>query len=406
MKNILMIIIFITVLCFCTGCAVRDVDSESSSSRINAPLPDNIAATDTINPIDETPYIPKEVKISFLAAGDNIIHSNIFEDAYERRRDDTPEYNFFEMYEDIQEMVTSADIAFVNQETPIAGSEYGYSGYPNFNSPDEAGDALVDLGFDIVNIANNHMLDKWESGLKSTIDYWETKKIMLLGGHRNTDDYNTVRVYEEQGVKIAFLSYTYGTNGMYLPAGSEMVIPWIDNDEIKRQILSAKELGDLVFVSIHWGNEDWFQPSDAQKTTAQIMVDMGVDVIIGHHPHVVQPIKWVEGSSGHRTLLIYSLGNLISTMLYSRNMVGGIATFDIIKNGNDDPYVDNAVFTPVMCHYNMSRRGLQVYKLENYTEELASQHGAQKNGKFTYNTLIEYITSNISSEFLPDYFKQ
>ena len=402
MYKIIITFILLSVMLFQAGCA-DTAPKEEKVTRITSPFYQEEAD----DPID-APYIPeppKEITIKFLAAGDNIIHSNIYEDAFDRAREDTPEYNFFDMYEGIAEFVALSDIAFINQETPIAGEEYGYSGYPNFNSPNEAGDALVDLGFDIVNIANNHMLDKWESGLLNYIDYFETKDVLLLGAYRNAENYDRIRVYEEQGVKIAFLSYTYGTNGMVLPAGSEHIIPLPSDEVLIRQINLAKEAGDLVFVSMHWGEEDWFTLSDRQKHFAQLMVDMGVDVIIGHHPHVVQPVEWAENADGHQTLIIYSLGNLISTMLYSRNMVGGIATFDIIKYGDEAPYIANPLFTPVMCHYNMNRKGLQVYLLENYSEELASGHGAQKNGKFNYDTLISYITSTISGEFLPDFYK-
>jgi len=396
--------IIITLLLLCTvliqtGCA-DNTPQENKVTAITSPF----YKVDSNIPT-ENPDIPEEIHIKFLAAGDNIIHSNIYEDAAARATDARPGYNFYDMYADIEDFVKSADIAFVNQETPIAGADYGYSGYPNFNSPNESGDALVDIGFDIVNIANNHMLDKWESGLLSTIDYWESKDILLLGAYRNAEDYDNIRVYEEQGVKIAFLSYTYGTNGMQLTAGSEHIIPLPSDEVITRQIALAKEVGDLVFVSMHWGEENWFQLSDRQKNYAQLMVDLDVDVVIGHHPHVVQPVEWRENTNGHRTLIIYSLGNMISTMLDSYNMVGGIATFEIIKDINGDLSIANPLFTPVMCHYNMNRKGLQVYLLENYSDELVEGHGSQKNGKFTFDKLKSYVTDNIDAEFLSDFYK-
>ena len=394
------IIVTISILCviLLTGCAEK-TPQEDRVTLITSPFYKVNADEPTANP-----DIPEEIHIKFLAAGDNIIHSNIYEDAAARATDERPGYNFYDMYTDIADFVRSADIAFVNQETPIAGAEYGYSGYPNFNSPNESGDALVDLGFDIVNIANNHMLDKWESGLLSTIDYWESKGVLLLGAYRNAADYDNIRVYEEQGIKIAFLSYTYGTNGMVLPAGSEHIIPLPSDEVITRQVALAKEVGELVFVSMHWGEENWFQLSDRQKNFAKLMTDLGVDVVIGHHPHVVQPVEWME-SNGNRTLIIYSLGNLISTMLDSFNMVGGIATFDIIRDVRGVLSIENPLFTPVMCHYNTSRKGLQVYLLENYSEELAQAHGSQKSGKFTFDKLKSYVTSNISPEFLSDFYK-
>jgi poly-gamma-glutamate synthesis protein (capsule biosynthesis protein) len=134
------------------------------------------------------------------------------------------------------------------------------------------------------------------------------------------------------------------------------------------------------------------------------MNDNNVDVIIGTHPHVLQPIEWLTNDDGYKTLCIYSLGNMISTMLYSHNMVGGIVTFDIIKEGNEKPYVSLVLMTPVMCHYDFRRRGLEVYKLEDYTPELSAEHGAQKNRTFTFESLIDVVTSHVDTSFLPAYY--
>lgn len=407
---VLVLIISALVL---TGCAdTSNMPNAGSQTRISAPsLLYDESQPDGVN-IEEVTSVQEpakeDVKISFLAAGDNIIHSSVFDDALSRADETTYEYNFRPMYDGIADMIEAADIAFVNQESPMAGREYGYTGYPNFNTPQDAGDTLVDLGFDIVNIANNHMLDKWESGLVKSMEYWETKDVLLIGGYYNAEDYDNIRVFEYGGIKIAFLSYTYGTNGMVLNSGSKHIIPLINDSDIIRQIGLAKEAGDLVFVSIHWGNEDWFNTSSEQERIGRIMVDNEVDVVIGHHPHVVEKVEWASSESGHKTLMIFSLGNMISGMLYNRNMVGGLATFDIVKEGNGEPYIANPIFVPTVCHYLLKgskRYGFQVYLMEDYTEELAAVHGTQKAGKFTLETLKNYITSTIDAEFLPEYFK-
>ena len=192
--------------------------------------------------------------IHFIAAGDNIIHENVYTDARNRAKDGQ-DYDFIDMYTDIADFVKSADLAFVNQETPLGGDELGISGYPNFNGPQAAGKALVDLGFDIVNIATNHMLDKKEAGLKGHIDFWNSQPVTLLGGYYDKDDYENIRVVEKNGIKIAFLTYTYGLNGMTLPASSKLYIPLIDSAEITRMIGKAKNLADMVFVVMHWGTD-------------------------------------------------------------------------------------------------------------------------------------------------------
>ncbi|MFA6948422.1 MAG: CapA family protein [Eubacteriales bacterium] len=379
---------------------------ETAAAGGDTEAPDNFGGADNTETTAEKSGSPDTV-IHFLAAGDNIIHSNVYEDALSRATgaEGDPEYNFTDMYDDVADMFRSADISYINQEGMMAGEDYGYSGYPNFNGPQAMGDTIVDdLGFDIVNIANNHMLDKWESGLIDTTEYFESKNCLLIGSYSSAADYDDVRVYDYNGVRIALLSYTYSTNGMYLPATSERVIPLFDADTIVRQIAIAKERADLVFVSAHWGIEDSFTASSDQKYYAQLMVDNGVDVIIGMHPHVLEPMEWAENSEGHKTLITYSIGNLISTMLYSRNMVGGVLTFDIVRT-NGEYSIENPLLTPIVCHYNSSRRGLEVYKLENYTAELCAAHGSQKYGSFDLDTLKKYVTDTIGTQFLPDWIK-
>ena len=250
------------------------------------------------------------------------------------------------------------------------------------------------------------------TGYRNTVEFWKTQPFTVIGGYENEADYNTVRVYEADGIRIALLSYTYGTNGNTVNPGSpEMVVPLIDDENIKRQMRSAKEQGDLVIVSVHWGTENTFTPTDEQKRLAQLFCSLGADVVLGHHSHTVQPITWLENDDGHRTLVYYSLGNLISTMLNSYNMVGLIAQFDIVRNADGTIGIDetSAGAEPIVCHYSADpdildeqgfpkRSGIVVYPLRMYTEELASIHGAQLYGSFTLDTLWDYILPVIHSD--------
>ncbi len=361
---------------------------------------------------DETTAPPekKDIKLSFIAAGDNIGHTNVYTDAYNRSTDSSLEYNFVPMYNDIAPLIGNADIAFINQETLMADKSVSggdYTGYPWFNSPQDMGRSLVELGFDIVNIATNHMLDYGAAGLAGTIDFWDTQPVMMIGGYKNREDFENIRIYEAEGLKIAMLSFGFTNYNTHLDKGSELYIPYISNDEdILFQIEEAKKVADLIFVSMHWGVENQFTPSSEQRRLAQLLADNGVDVVIGHHPHVVQEMKWVERDDGSRMLLIYSLGNLLSTMQFGRNMVGGLATFDIIKKEGEEPYIDSPMFIPTITHYNMSRRGLQVYQLENYSESLAKSHGCLADDpSFTYDKAIKIITDTIDKEFLPEFYQ-
>lgn len=401
------------------GLVTTDDTRDPNATIVTAPSADT---TDDVNVrTDDTAYTPSgneisandgEVRIRFLAAGDNIIHENVYTDAMSRAKDGE-KYNFIDMYAGIADMVKSADIAFINQETPICGDELTVSGYPNFNSPEAAGDALIELGFDVINIANNHMLDKKEAGYKNTLDYWHERedKVTMLGGYYDKADYENIRIVEKDGVSIAFISYTYGTNGMYLPVGSTMYVPYIDEAEIVRMTKKADTLADLVFVVMHWGEENYFTLSSSQKTLASAITEAGADVIIGMHPHVIQDMEWKTASDGSRTLVIYSLGNLISTQYNNLNLVGGIVTFDIVKDKSGNITIENPIYNPTVTHYNKQRLGLQVYLMEDYTAELAALHGCPSYGQTTdykiwsLDKIRGFAKNNVSDEFLPDFLK-
>lgn len=404
------------------GEETKQNETKNAGAQLNGTQPVNEPSNEPVNPPSND---PEKVIIKFLACGDALIHDSLIEEAKTFARSDENRYGgqyyFDPMYSEIAAKVKEADLAFINYECSVAGNSLGVIGYPNFNSPTESGDAIVRLGFNIVNIANNHMLDMEHksTGYKNSISYWEGKKdVMMIGGYKDTQDYNTPRIVNSNGVNIAFLSYTYGTNGNKLNSStSQYVVPYIDDQTIKTQIANAKQQAELVFVSMHWGNENVFNTTPEQKRLAKLIADCGADVIIGHHSHTVQPMEWITGQSGNKTLCIYSLGNLISTMLNSYNMVGGMVTFDIVKEGENKAYIDNPVFNPTVCHYNAdpdkkdkqdlpTRTGIKVYMMENYTEALAKQHGSQIcGGAFTFDKLKSYVKSTVSAEFLPAYLK-
>ncbi|MBQ8207546.1 MAG: CapA family protein [Clostridia bacterium] len=359
-----------------------------------------------------------ETRISFAAAGDNLIHEAVFTDAknnaavYASSTGKQSGYRFTEMYEGIAHIISGADLAYINHETPVAGEGFKILGYPDFNAPTEVGDDLSEVGFDIINIANNHMLDMKEVGLRNSIAYWNEKAaendLTIIGGYTK-DDYDNIRFIEKDGVKIGLLSYITMINDKHknaLSASSELLIPYANEADMTRQVGLAKEQGaDIIIVSMHWGTENAFEPNSAQKRYANHLADLGVDVIIGTHSHTLQPVEWIEGQNGNKTLCAYSLGNCLSTMLYSYYMVGGILTFDIVQDDIGETKIENPILVPMMCHYSMTRDSLKLYTLENYTDELVSAHGAQLNGSFTMSTLRGYVTNTIDSEFLPEAFK-
>ena len=420
MKRFAALILCAAVVLIFPGCADRSDDPGPVQDGNSPATVEQETEAPGADPIIESDYpgLSEEIegqnrRISVLCAGDNVIHPALYMEAKNRAGAGTRSYNFLPMYADIADMVKGSDISFINQETLMAGDEkYGLSGYPMFNSPQDLAYELIDLGFDIVNMANNHMLDKGESGLRDTIDLYDSLKddVMMVGGYRDAADYDTLRFYDHEGFRIAVLSYTYGTNGLILPYGSELVVPYLDEDTVSRQVRNAKENADLVFVSVHWGTENLLSVTDEQKNYASIMADAGADVIIGHHPHVIQPIEWIDRGDGKRTLCIYSLGNLVSEMALSINMIGCLVTFDIVVENGGDPFIDNVLFTPTVFHYGLNYFGTHLYLMEDYTEELAAKHGTRIYGSgpsYTYKLkdMQDVVKRAISEEFLPDFLK-
>ena len=348
-----------------------------------------------------------ETRLSFVAAGDNIIHEAVFLDAkaVASRENRNSTYWFDGMYSNFENLFKTADISFINQETMIAGDDFPILGYPSFNSPAEIGETLERLGVDVVNIGTNHSFDLGGKGLVNCIDFFKNTSITAIGAYTDREDYNNIRVIEKDGVKIAFLSYTFGSNN---PAGAgweSVVLPIINESEMKRQAALAKELADFVFVSMHWGVENSFTVSSAQKEAAQVLVDAGVDVIIGTHPHVIQEMKFKDRPDGGRTLIIYSLGNFLSTQHPASNLLGGLVTLDIVKD-ESGCYIENPKFIPTMTHYSLDRDGLCLYRLEDYSEALYQTNGTsirQESAGWSYNRLVKTVKNTIPEEFLEDW---
>ncbi|MBE6638729.1 MAG: CapA family protein [Ruminococcaceae bacterium] len=381
------------------------------------PTPDDPTPDDP-TPDDPTPDIPpepSEKRLTFLAAGDNIIHEAVFTDAMQQANilvsggSYSGKYYFQGMYKGVAPLIAAADLAFVNHETPVAGDDFGITGYPLFNAPEAIGDALIEVGFDIVNLANNHMLDmdKKGTGLYNTIRYWNEKNIFQIGGYLNQDDYNTVRVIEKNGIKIAFLSYTtLINNGCTLhPDSPDLVIPYADKAVMAAHVASAKEVADLVMVSMHWGNENSSSVSDSQRDYAEYLASLGVDVVLGHHSHTIQPVEWVEGQDGHRMLCYFSLGNFLSTQHPIKNLVGIFASFEIVLTPEGVLKIENAAAIPHMTWYSTERDELSVKLFSDVTEVDILSHGSQlrlseNGGTFTLYDVQAIVKASLDEEFL------
>lgn len=387
-------------LFLCAGCAQKsDVEAQIEE---NAPP---VYSKSSEKEEESSDHAPRDVVLSFLGCGDNMIYyGNVREAKYLAQGTDKT-YDFSPTYEHVAPLISQADIAFINQETLMCGGGYDLSYYPRFNSPQEVGDTLQSVGFDVVNIANNHMLDKDEDGLAATIKYWNSKPdVLLIGGYTDESDSKTIRYLEKEGVTIAFLAYTTGTNGLTCADGAGAYVPYLSTShisEVTEDIQRARQMADVVIVSAHWGVENSFYPNEEQKTLAQAMADAGADVILGHHPHVLQPIVWLTASDGRQTLCAYSLGNFVSEMSEDYQIVGGMLTFDIHVT-DAGASIEQPQFIPTVYHFNSSFYDNAVWLMKDYTSEMASIHGIRYYGNVaTLENLRGYVQRTIDASFLP-----
>ena len=231
----------------------------------------------------------KDTTISMAVVGDIMCHSPNYKDAYNAS---TKKYDFSTFFPQIKSYISNADIAVGNLETTFAGGNKAYSGYPTFNSPPQLAKDVQDLGIDVLTTSNNHSMDSGYNGLINTIDTLDDLGISHTGTFKSEEDKNKILIKDVNGVKIAFLSYTYGTNGIAIPKGKEYCINLIDKDLIKKQLESAKAQNpDVICVSMHWGIEYKLQPNTEQTDIADYHFENGADIILGSHPHVLEPME-------------------------------------------------------------------------------------------------------------------
>lgn len=353
------------------------------------------AATNRIEPLRS-----EKVSIHIVAAGDNLIHSSLYEQAAARANHNG--YDFDYEYANVAGYIAEADIAILNQETLICNDTVPPSTYPCFNSPNALGDHMIDIGFDVFTMANNHVLDKRESGLNACLDYWDSHpEAVVLGAYRNEEDKENIRILEESGVAFSFLSYTESTNGLSLPSDSELVIGDAnDIDSMVEDIKKAKEISDLCIVSLHWGVEDSNVISDYQRNTAKRLADAGADVIVGTHPHVLRDIEWIEREDGSRMLCAYSLGNFVSAQSKRPNLIGGVLDFYVESENGENPHITDVSLIPTIQHYDRNYANNRVYFYYQYDSELAAKHGINSSASWTMDYIDGVIDSAVNKEFL------
>lgn len=381
-------------------------------------VPFNESEPDVGDDVPDVPTEPEYITVSAVAVGDNLIHSSIYSQA-NTRAGGGDDYDFAPAYEQVRHLVEGYDLSMINQET-LVNRVYPPSNYPNFSTPAQLGDLMLEMGFNAFTIANNHTLDLHTAGLITSLDYWNEKlaqghDIAVVGAYYDAADRAVIRTLEINGVTFSFLGYAESLNGL-----DSWLVPPVEvgrfgsgavMELMLAEIEAAKAISDVCVVFLHWGTEDYDQVENYQREAAQRMVDAGADIIHGTHPHVLRDVEFIERESdGTNALVMYSLGNFISSQIVPQTMICGIFTFDIIVNRETRAVeIADLQITPIITHYERGHTNVRIIPLTEYTPELAASHGIESHSAFShtyhgglwrYEYIYEMLKRTVREEFL------
>ncbi|MBQ8063867.1 MAG: CapA family protein [Clostridia bacterium] len=343
---------------------------------------------------------------TFSASGDNLIHQKIYQQASTRANGSGYDFNY--AYEGLSSFYQQHDLNWINQES-LLSNKLGPASYPTFSTPGEDGQALYNLlNMRVFSVANNHIYDQGSAGIEATTEFYENDMPddVLYTGLWDKNDTNSIPVYTAKGKSIAFLSYTYGTNGISTPeAADKRVIYTSETDLIKKQVKKANKIADIVIVGCHWGTEDSHVITDDQKKLAQNLANWGADLIVGTHPHVVQNAEWINSEDGRKVFCAYSLGNFISTQALADQIVGLVldVTFDTVTTpeGEVTVVVKNPKLVPTVTVYGADYANVHVVWYRDFTETDAMNHGVKiSNSNFSYLWVANMLKQYVNTDFL------
>lgn len=337
---------------------------------------------------------PEFYTASISAIGDILAHSPIYKEAYIGN----DQYDFSKMFTQVKPFIEHADITIANSESIIGGKEIGLSSYPQFNSPYELGDILKDVGVDVVNMANNHTLDRGEQAIINATKHWNELGVTYIGAATSFKESQQIKTATVNNITFSFLAYTYGTNGLVVPEGKEYLVNYIDEEKMKIDIQKAKEISDIVVLNLHIGDEYSRLQNDYQEYIAQLACDYGVDIIFAHHPHVLQPVEWYTGINGNKTFVIHSLGNFLSSQDEIYRQIGAVleieiektVTYDSEGNSNTLIEVKNPKLLPTYVNFE-NRENFEIIPMYQLTDDILP------NSTSLYNEIKSHM-----NQFVPE----
>lgn len=389
-------IIFLLIIFFIVFLVIKNPFSNDS----NLIYSDNIEDSNTTNNINEN----SSITFKLTAIGDSLCHNTQYWDAYNKN---TNEYDFSYVYEDIKNYTESSDITIGSLETTFAGEDKGYSNYPTFNTPDSLATALKNIGIDVISLAGNHALDYGYYGICRTIDVLDNAGISHLGTYKTAEEQEKLLIKNVKGLNIAFINYTYGTNGIPIPSGKDYCVNLIDKTLIQKQINQAKEQNvDMIVACMHWGTEYKTTANSEQKELADFLFKNGVDVIIGNHPHVLEPMEkrtiTLEDGTEKDVFVVYALGNFTADQRDEITRDSAILNLTITKISNGKLSIDSVDYVPIYMYKNsnVNTHKFKILDIKKSIFDYESGNTSVVNSSLYSNlkTQLEKITSILGEE--------
>ena len=364
----IILLLLIAIISIAISSCSDKKDDKKDDTKVEETLQDDVIVEDV--------YVEPEIDI--IMVGDILLHDNVQESGL--LSDGT--YNYDHLFANVKSDVQAADVAIVNQEVILGGKELGLYGYPAFNGAYEVGDALVKAGFNTILHATNHTLDRGKVAVQNCLNFWKTNysDVAVLGIFESQESYdNDIYVYEQDGVKIAILNYTYGTNGIPVPSDMPYAVALLEKEKVVADIQKANQLADFVVVCPHWGIEYQHEQNSDQEYWANLFLENGVDLVIGTHAHYIQPVEMLTDDAGNQMLVYWSLGNFINSTSGSGagttdRMVGAMAEVTVSKTEDGKVYIKNYGVEPLITQLLYGTQEITTYKLADYTEELAAKN--------------------------------
>lgn len=382
MFTIIRFLALVSLLIFSLGCAPQDIKHPLEEKSATSKPPETITIT---------------------AVGDMLMHIPIVHSAK------LPQggYDFKPIFAEVEPLLSEPDLTIANLETRLAGSEFGYSGYPMFNTPESFAQDLKDIGIDVVTTANNHSLDRGWQGLVNTLNHLDAAGLGHVGNYRTVQEADRVYITNVKGLKIAILNYTESTNGIPLPKGKEFSVNLISPKKIYQDIDKCKEnQADLIVACLHFGTEYQRHPNEYQKKLVDDLFQRGVDIIFGNHVHVIQPmeLRTIKADTGEKNcFVVYSLGNFVSNQGWRYSNCGLIVNVTIEKN-EQRTELKSVDYVPVWVHsyWAEGKRNYRVLPVQKAIEDYESGFETVLN-KNNYNKLLEVWqdTTSLITESCP-----